>query len=243
MKNGEICYFVNDWPLKPHITFGLYNFKSTCTHSVQKLRTPEVRLINGIPFDEFESETEFKKLPKGWTYNTPLWEESIDQAKYEKCKALFGSVKITDRLAIQKLYDAGLLVKAPVVDLFIEAEFDHERYRIVKKAHDWPICYGESNTYHPDEVFESYEKASMYLNKLKAKRYQDGVYCDLLDAFENIDWVLEKYEIDHGGREVEVIRQKLLSSPRIWEYALRYYNGQILKGKRNEKNKEWVVVA
>ena len=33
----------------------------------------ERRLVNGIPIDEFESETKYKKLPKGWRYNTKLF--------------------------------------------------------------------------------------------------------------------------------------------------------------------------
>ena len=92
MKENQICYFIEN----DRVIFGAYSYKSTCTHVVKRLRTPEVRLINGIPFDEFESEMEFKKLPKSWTYNTRLWEESIDQGKYEKYVAEIGTVNVKD---------------------------------------------------------------------------------------------------------------------------------------------------
>ena len=239
MKENQICYFIeNDM-----VIFGAYSYKSTCTHVVKRLRTPEVRLINGIPFDEFESEIEFKKLPKDWTYNTRLWEESIDQWKYEKYVAEFGTVNVKDTKRIQELFDNGLLVIAPIVDKFIEAEIDHGFHRIVKKAHGYPLGYGEHNDYYPDDVFDTYEECEKHLKIQRENRYKNHIYCRLLDVYENIDWALEKYEADHGGREIEFIKQKLLSIPRIWEYMFRYYKGQILKGKREEKNEEWEVIA
>lgn len=40
---------------------------------IDYLALRERRLVNGIPIDEFESQTKYKKLPKGWTYNTGLF--------------------------------------------------------------------------------------------------------------------------------------------------------------------------
>lgn len=59
------------------------NMKTYGGHKVSRLRPPEIRLINGIPFEEFQSETEFKKVPKGWTYNTDLYTvtENIEKKK------------------------------------------------------------------------------------------------------------------------------------------------------------------
>lgn len=73
MKQNQVCYYVKDSQFGMYVSYGIYEYKTTCTHKVSRLKAPEIRLINGVPFDDFRSETEFKKVPKGWTYSTDLY--------------------------------------------------------------------------------------------------------------------------------------------------------------------------
>ena len=87
MKQNQVCYYIEDSQFGMHVSYGIYEYKTTCNHKVSRLKAPEIRLINGVPFDDFQSETEFKKVPKGWTYNTDLYTVTEDLEKKEKIKA------------------------------------------------------------------------------------------------------------------------------------------------------------
>ena len=83
MRENQICYFINyGFDRHMYISYGVYEYeKMYGGHVVSQLKAPEIRLINGIPFDEFQSETEFKKVPKGWTYNTEMFTVTEDVKK------------------------------------------------------------------------------------------------------------------------------------------------------------------
>lgn len=89
MRHNQICYYVErGFEGKLYVSYGMYEHESMYgNHTVSRLRPPEIRLINGIPFEEFQSETEFKKLPKGWTYSTDLYTVTENLDKKEKINA------------------------------------------------------------------------------------------------------------------------------------------------------------
>lgn len=245
MEHNQVCYFVDrDVSGRMYVVCGIYEYKGTCTHVVSRLKNPEVRLINGIPFDEFTSETEFKKVPKGWTYNTPMYTVTEDLEKIEKINAAMEGKRYDNPSDVQWLFDNGFLVKKEDIEPVIEAEYDHDRYRIVKKYPAWTICIGRHNTAYPnhDEVFETYEEAQRKMEEIKEHNHQESIYCTLLDFFESLDWALNKYEADHGGREIDTIRQKILERPHYEEIVFRYYKGNILIGSR-DKDTDWEIIA
>ena len=240
MKQNQVCYYINDNQFGMYVAYGMYEYKTTCTHKVSRLKCPEIRLINGILFDEFESETEFKKVPKGWTYNTPMFIVTEDLEKKEKINAAMKGRYIKNPSDIQWLFDNGYLIKMEDVEPVIEAEYDHNTYRLVKKYRDHNDCY-------PDEVFETYEEAEKRMNEIKEINHRKSVECALLDFFENLEWVLDKYEVEHGGREIETIKQKILARPHLEDTMFRYYKGEILvvsrKAYRKDTHIEWEKIA
>lgn len=250
MRENQICYFIDyRFNREMYISYGVYVCeKMYGGHVVSGLKAPEIRLINGIPFDDFKSETEFKKLPKGWTYNTEMFEVTEDE---EKKKRILAETKdrfnIKNPSDLQWLFDNGYLLKREDVEPVIEVEYDHKTYRIVKKYPAWTQCYGDHNNKYPDKVFETWEEAEEYMNMVKTEKHRKGMEGSLIDAYESLDWALDKYEADHGGKDIESIRQKMLSIPRFWEYVLRYYKGEILMCLRSElysdSHVEWKVLA
>lgn len=84
MKQNQVCYYIEDSQFGMYVSYGIYEYKITCTHKVSRLKVPEIRLINGVPFDNFQSEMEFKKVPKGWDYSTDLYTVTEDLEKKEK---------------------------------------------------------------------------------------------------------------------------------------------------------------
>ena len=85
------------------------------------------------------------------------------------------------------------------------------------------------------------------MNEIKKINHRKAVECALLDFYEDLEWVLEKYESEHGGREIETIRQKILARPHLDDIMFRYYKGEILVVSRESHRKdhhiEWEKIA
>lgn len=249
MINNQVCYFIDDsskqYGMEPRISFGIYEYpKLYGGHVVSTLKLPETRLINGISFDKFESEKEFKRLPKNWSYKTQLCEVTFDEEKRNELKKAIGIVSIKDYSRIQYLFDHGYLIKRPDVEPRIEVEIDHGYYRIVKKYPAWTLVYGEHNTKYPNEVFETYDEAVKFLNDKNEKQKLRSIELKIIEAYETLDWLIDKYERDYGGKDIENVRQKILSMPRFYDYIYRYYDKKILMMLREDhgKNKEWKIL-
>ena len=250
MRENQICYFIDyGFNRDMHISYGVYEYeKMYGGHVVSQLKAPEIRLINGIPFDEFQSETEFKKVPKGWTYNTEMFTVTEDVKKKEKILAeTKGKFNIKSPSDLQWLFDNEYLVKKQDVEPVIEVEYNHNTYRIVKKYPSWTISYGKHNNRYPDEVFETWEEAEERMNEIKKINHRKAVECALLDFYEDLEWTLEKYEAEHGGREIETIRQKILAKPHLDDIMFRYYKGEILivsrEAHRKDNHIKWEKIA
>ena len=250
MRENQICYFIDyGFNRDMYVSFGVYECeKMYGGHVVSQLKAPEIRLINGIPFDEFQSETEFKRLPKGWTYNTEMFTVTEDEEKKEKILAeTKDKFNIKNPSDLQWLFDNGYLVKKQDVEPKIEVEYDHKTYRIVKKYPSWTISYGNHNNRYPDEVFETWEEAERRMNEINEINHRKAVECALLDFYEDLEWVLEKYETEHGGREIKTIRQKILERPHLNDIMFRYYKGEILivsrEAHRKDHHIEWEKIA
>ena len=242
MKENQICYFLDDKTNR--INFGLYKYpKMYGGHVVVQLTLPEIRLVNGIPFNDFKSEMETKKLPKGWTYNTQLFTITHDEEKKAAINEVLKNASIYNVSDLQWAYDNGYLIERQDVEPVIEAEIDHGYYRIVKKYPAWTQVYGGHNNRYPDRVFETFEKAVNFKDVQDAINRRKAFECTITVAYENLDWVLDRYESEHGGMNIENIRQRILSMPKFWEYMFRYYKGEILIAKRHDKEDKWIVVA
>lgn len=249
MKHNQVCYYVErGFNGKLYVSYGMYEYeKMYGGHKVSRLKAPEIRLINGVPFDDFQSETEFKKVPKGWTYSTDLYTVTENLDKKEKINAAMKGRYFTCPSDLQWLFDNGYLVKMENVEPIIEPEFNHDTYRLRKKYPAWTQCYGSHNDRYPDEVFETYEAAEKRMHEIMEENYKRSVKCALLDFYEDLEWVLEKYEAEHGGREIAKIKQNILARPHLEDIMFRYYKGDILIVSREAHRKnthiEWEKIA
>lgn len=72
-KNGDIVYWCHsEGNGRYTVKYGMVDEQFSDAVVIDYLTARERRLVNGIPIDEFESETKYKKLPKGWTYDTSV---------------------------------------------------------------------------------------------------------------------------------------------------------------------------
>ena len=108
-KNGDIVYWCrNEGNGRYTVRYGMVDEQFSDAVVIDYLTAMERRLVNGIPIDEFESETKYKKLPKGWTYDTRLFEITHSDLTEEE---IFYFIDFKKPETIKKGYDLGYLVK------------------------------------------------------------------------------------------------------------------------------------
>ena len=130
-NTGDIVYWCHQRGHQYSVCYGMVDEQFSDAVVVDFLALRERRRVNGIPINEFVNETHYKKLPKGWTYNTVLYEITYDDlTQAEKDFVL----NIKNPVCLKEAYDKGYLVKdSTIFHGNIEAEITKEGYRIIKK--------------------------------------------------------------------------------------------------------------
>lgn len=247
--DNKIVYYVDDEyrsgfadPNAWRVHWGLFAGYDRGNCIIEPLVSMETRWVKTMntpwmPFNDFESETEWHKLPKHWSYDTELfWIENRypDDAKEWCCDV--------DNLAeIQKAFDKGWLVTNFNIDhRVIESDIDHDYYRIVKKAHD--LMYIDHTRYSvylkPKQIYVEYDKAKKYADARYADEKRRADKANHRNAMES----LEKHLTYVDKNLVDKYREKILSMGKIEDFILRHVDGEILWSYRNIKPFVWKKV-
>lgn len=208
---------------------------------VDFLETKENRYIDGIHIDEFrkENDPKFKKLPKGWTYNTKLYElETITDPEDEK---LFNElcVRIDNPESLKKAFELGLLVKSDTkFHGNIETDITKEGYRVITKYPMWQH-HQTHTSIRPDKVYFTYQEAKEEVNENIAEMKRQAALSDYEWSVEQIDKTLEfwRYITDATDEEVSVYRKWILDMKNVEYIETRIFGGNIQW--KYEKNKKW----
>lgn len=260
LKKGTIVYYVMDRlrkcyadPTAWSVEFGVFDGLSSYRISKDKIMTSQsegmiltleckdcrfVKTLTSdwVPFNEFKSETEMHKLPKNWSYDTDLfWVEN----RYPQDD--YFNFDIRDRKKIKQLYDEGWFVELDKNDhRHIEAEFDHDYYKVVKKGLFYNI-HQKSLFYNLpyNRIFLNYDEA-----RKKAKQLYEIEKNVSLIAFHNSCMEdLEEHltfisDLDRRAK----YRRKILSMGEIEKFILRHVDNKILYSYRNAKPLKWQEV-
>ena len=117
----------------------------------------ERRRVDGVPIDEFQSEQRYRKLPKGWTYNTELFKLTWDDFTPEEKEFV---LDISKPETLKEAYDKGYLVKDNTIfHGVIEDEITKDGFRIVKKYPRETFHHIDHVSIRPDKVYFTYEEA------------------------------------------------------------------------------------
>ena len=202
-KNGDIVYWCHsEGNGRYTVKYGMVDEQFSDAVVIDHLTARERRLVNGIPIDEFESETKYKKLPKGWTYDTRLFEITHSDLTDEEISFLIDFKKPE---MIKKGYDFGYLVKdCTIFHGVIENEITKDGYRIVKKYPMWKH-HIDHVSIRPDKVYFTYEEVEHI--------------CKNLDIFKTIHGLSE--------RDIDSYREFILGMDNVENIETRIYQGQI----------------
>lgn len=231
-KTGDIVYWChNDGGGKYKVNYGrVCEQFSDAVVMIDYLEPRERRRVNGIPIDEFQSEQRYRKLPKGWTWNTQLYEITYDDLT--PAEKVF-KLDIKDPKTIKAAYDSGFLVKSETIfHGEIDDEITKEGYRIVKKYPMWKHHIDHVSIY-PHQLYFTYEGARVEVDNNIAEFQRQANLSDYEWSVEQIDKTLRKWRILnseceetsnkyrewlHAMKNVEEIETRIFGTAIQWKY-------------------------
>lgn len=239
---GDIVYWCGREAGKYVVKWGMVDEQYSDAVRIEFLEAKECRYIDGVPIVEFirhQNEQKYKKLPKGWTYNTKMFD--LDCVKDPEDVNLWNklSPRIDDPESIKRAYDAGILVKAYLkFHGDIEADITKEGYKIVCKE---PMYrnYSTHTSIRPDRVYTTYQEAQDEVDANTAEFVRQSELSDYDWSVEQIDKTLARWQLTVGATDEEraAYRKWILDMEHVEDIETRVYLGNVQW--KYEKNKKW----
>ena len=235
-NKGDIVYWCHREEYGYSVQYGLVDEQFSDAVIVDYIVPRERRIIDGIPIDEFKSEERYRKLPKGWTYNTKLF-ELTNEVLGEEEKEFLENCKINNPKRIKEAYNKGYLVKkAKIFGGNIESEVTNKGFRIVKK---WPmfVPYITHVSIRPDKVYFTYEEAKKEADDNIAELNRQAELSEYDWCVEQIDKTLSRFKFYKGlsDEEINQYREWILGLDNIENIETRISGGEIQWRYLNKK--------
>lgn len=194
---------------------------------IEKYESRDFRSINGVPFAEFTPDDKWKPLPKEWSWDTRLFQQGLTpewEIYNAKCKGL----SLKKPADILSLIEEGWWVRKQHGLEIVEEEFDHRKYRLVKKYPHWTATYGEDKSTYTwlskRSFYGSYDDA-MFACEMHIQDYYEAQRQErLIDKELAISWVLGRVPVGYRDA-IEVVLHGL---PSARDFSLRYYKNKVL---------------
>lgn len=236
-NQGDIVYWCHhggnaDYSVK----YGMVDEQFSDAVVIDYLVPRDRRRVNGVSIDEFQSEQRYRKLPKGWTYNTKLFELTWDDLSYEESIFI---LDVTKSETIKEAYDKGYFVKdSTIFHGIIESEVTKDGFRIVKKYPMWQH-HIDHVSIRPDKIYLTYEEAKKEVDENIAEFHRQASLSDYDWSVEQIDKTLERwrYITDSSPKAMNGYRDWLLDLKNVEDIETRVFGGNIQW--KYWKNKKW----
>lgn len=138
---GSVAYYLRKCNNKYIVEFGIvYQNYHDCV-ILQKVALRDRRMVKSeftkkpVPFKEFPYQTEWRKLPKGWTWNTRLFEIVEDEMPDDE--RMF-KINIDEPETIIEAYNRGYLVNQRDIpfEKIEDVIENHSGYKLVRESRD-----------------------------------------------------------------------------------------------------------
>lgn len=236
---GSVVYYIDTINGIQLVYFGLAHEYFHDALYIKLLHMKDNRLINGIPYNEFKTPTRKKKLPKGWTYSTDLFEQTYDDSCYEE----FCKIKINDPELILNAYNKGYLIDAEKYDAsWIKSVIEQDGYYLTR---EYPSIYNcpESRVepyifvpYH--KVYHTYEEAQKVIDDWNAEQQRRAAQTDYEWNAENLDYELNRFQhmYNKSDEDIQQIRDFILALPDFEDLEFKIFD-KVFQFKNCNKKK------
>lgn len=238
---GSVAYFIKSNPSRKwEIGYGLVEMHYPHNIVLTMLDVNRTgRSIEGVPYNDFTM-TEWRKLPKGWGYNTRLFKVEWNGA--EELEAKWKAIDVSNPDSILDAYNGGVLVKVENNDYgIIDSEVDSKHgYRIIKRypmfaePHPWNRSFMWNEVYKDYEsakaVVEQYENELRKISDMTDKEYSIYEYTNTIDNAVDLP---QEYRDD--------CKKFLSEQDRVEDIVVRRFDGMIQW--KYDRNKRWNTIG
>ena len=236
-KNGDIVYWCHQNGHNYSVKLGMVDEQFSDVVCMDYLSPIENRKVNGIPIDEFKNEDRYKKLPKGWTYNTRLFEMTYDDVSDGDLNKYINGLMDSD--GIKRLYDKGLLVKdCTKFHGVVEEEITKDGYRVIKKYPMWHNHISNVSV-RSDKVYFTYDEAQQEVDEHIAEFNRQANLSEYEWSLEQIEKTINRYIFIQG--ETDKVRERykdlFINMSNLEDIETRIFDGNIQW--KYWKNKRW----
>lgn len=242
-NSGDVVYWVGrrrHSPYEYYVDYGIVDEEFSDAVYVDRLHIRDNRYINDIPYKEFPSVTKWQKLPKGWTYNTELFEMEWRNNDW----AVLNTLRIDNPEDIKKALELRILVYLKDYDQTVpHAEIDKKLGWRIRKEHDNSTYIYPHVTLQKDNAFKTYEEAKAVIDAQEAEWKRQSELTDEEWSIEQIDRDLQRWAkiYSKSPEEMQKARDFLLGMDKVEDIETRVF-GEDFQWKY-WKNKKWRTVV
>lgn len=247
VPEGSVVYYIRKKDNRYYVDYGIvYQHYADCV-LIQKLTPRDRRLVvsafsrKPIPFSEFPYNTEWRKLPKGWSWDTRMFE--IVDAPMEDEEAAY-KLDLENPATIIEAYNRGYLVNVrdvpyEKIDAVIEKA---NGYKLTRKSKE--DLYKQPDTVGIDfhQCFASYAEAKQACDKAEAELAAQSEMTDEEWSVSLIDHDLDRWQKLYSISEENKRRARefLMNRERVEDLETRIVSGGIQF--KYWKNTKWMNI-
>ena len=237
LEVGSVAYYmkrVENLPFVVRPAFGIVEEHYPTSVVLQLIEPLDTRKIGSVPYECFVTPSPWKKLPKGWAYDTKLFEVTTNEA-------VLASIKydLRDPQSILDMYKAGLLVDVQSNDhTYPTTEISREYgWRIVRD------CLGKEPNSHVSVdwrvVYKTYDDCLKACDEYNAEYDRQANLSDYDWSVEQIDKTLDCFAAISNipDEDKKKYRDFLLAQENVEDICVRIYGGNFQW--KYEKNHRW----
>lgn len=239
-QSGDVVYWVERHrqpPYEYYIVYGIVDEEFSDAVCAERLHFKDSRYINGIPYKDFPQYTHWKKLPKGWTYNTQLFE--VEWRAYDS--AVYRTNNPDD---IKQALKDGIIIYLKDYDQTVpHSEVDKKLGWRIRKEHDDSVYVYPYVTLQRDNAFKTYEEAQVVIDAQEAEWKRQSELTDEEWSIEQIDHDLQRWVkiYNKSPEEMQRVRDFLLGMDKVEDIETRVFGGGFQW--KYWKNKKWRTIV
>jgi len=240
---GDVVYWVGrrrHSPYEYYVDYGIVDEEFSDAVCADRLHIRDNRYINDIPYKEFPSVTKWQKLPKGWTYNTELFEMEWRNNDW----AVLNTLRIDNPEDIKKALELGILVYLKDYDQTVpHSEVDKKLGWRIRKEYDDSTYIYPYISLQKDNAFKTYAEAQAVIDAQEAEWKRQSELTDEEWSIEQIDHDLQRWAkiYSKSPEETQRVRDFFLGMDKIEDIETRVFGGDFQW--KYWKNKKWRTVV
>ena len=235
---GDIVHWVDPYTYK--MDWGIIEDVFSDGYGVKLYELKDMRTIDGIPVGEFQFNQRRQKLPKGWSYDTKLFELGslpypVWAVEYLKTHGSFSND------SIETFIKEGLLVTPSSQDKtgYPEADINKDGWTIVWKYDFFDKSRSDYASVQTLWCFPTAEDAQKVIDAHTAELKRQAELSEYDWSVEQIDKTINRCTWIDDDKKAR-IREFLLRQKNVEDIETRLHSGGVQW--RYWKNKRWMLV-